>query len=145
MSVIKEFKEFAVKGNVIDLAIGVIIGASFGQIVSSLVADILMPPLGLLTSGIDFSTLQLVIQKKSVDAAGVILQPEVAIRYGHFLQISINFILVAASVFFLVRTINRFHTSQTNETVVVPEPVIPEPSAQEKLLMEIRDALKEKR
>jgi large conductance mechanosensitive channel len=141
MSVIKEFKEFAVRGNVMDMAIGVIIGGAFGKIVSSLVDDILMPPLGLLTSGIDFSTQKIVLQKQVLDAAGAVTQAEVAVRYGVFIQTSISFLLVAFAVFFVVKMMNKLRAAEA-EAVATPPPPAPEPSAQEKLLMEIRDALK---
>lgn len=143
MGFIKEFKEFAVKGNVVDMAIGIIIGGAFGKIVSSLVEDVMMPPLGMLTSGLDFTKQKVVIQKEIIDAAGVITQPEVAIRYGNFIQVSINFLLVAMAVFFLVKVINRLRAAEEKAAEIpATPPAPPEPTTQEKLLMEIRDALR---
>lgn len=143
MGFIKEFKEFAVKGNVVDMAIGIIIGGAFGKIVSSLVEDVMMPPLGMLTSGLDFTKQKVVIQKEIIDAAGVITQPEVAIRYGNFIQVSINFLLVAMAVFFLVKVINRLRAAEEKAAEIPATPPAPsEPTTQEKLLMEIRDALR---
>ncbi|SFC54217.1 large conductance mechanosensitive channel [Flexibacter flexilis DSM 6793] len=144
MGFVKEFKDFAVKGNVVDMAIGIIIGGAFGKIVSSLVEDVMMPPLGMLTSGLDFTRQKVVIQKEVIDAAGAISQPEVAIRYGNFIQVSINFLLVAMAVFFLVKVINRLRAAEEKAAEVTPPapPAPPEPTTQEKLLMEIRDALR---
>src|SRR5438270_6525710 len=101
MSLLKEFKEFAAKGNVIDLAVGVIIGAAFGKIVASLVEDIIMPPIGVLLSGIDFANLSFVV-KESVTG-----KPPVLIKYGVFINAIINFLIVAASIFLMVKVINR--------------------------------------
>ena len=100
MSVIKEFKEFAVKGDAVDMAVGIIIGAAFGKIVSSLVTDIIMPPLGLLLGGVDFSTLALTLKAATVD------QPAVTLKYGLFINNVINFIIVAFSIFMVVKGIN---------------------------------------
>lgn len=129
MSLAKEFKEFAVKGNVIDLAVGVVIGGAFGKIVSSFVADIITPPLGVLTGGVNFSNLQFVI-KEAVDT-----KPAVAIKYGVFLQATFDFFLVAMAIFAMVKLVNRL---RREEEAKPP----PEPPAQEKLLAEIRDLLK---
>jgi large conductance mechanosensitive channel len=133
VSLVKEFKEFAVKGNVVDLAVGVIIGAAFGKIVTSFVADIITPPLGVLTGGVNFSNLQFVLK----DAiAG---KPAVAIKYGVFLQATFDFIIVGLAIFAMVKLINRLR----REEAAAPAPP-PEPSAQEKLLAEIRDLLRER-
>lgn len=132
MSIVKEFKEFAVKGNVIDLAVGVIIGAAFGKIVSSFVADIVTPPLGVLTGGVDFRDLELVIQQAEGEKAAV------ALKYGTFLQATFDFLIVAVAIFFLVKMINRLKRKE--EAPAAP----PEPTEQEKLLAEIRDLLKER-
>jgi large conductance mechanosensitive channel len=129
MSIVKEFKEFAVKGNVIDLAVGVIIGAAFGKIVSSFVADVVMPPLGLLTSGVDFKDLAYTL--KGADGA----KPAVLLKYGVFLQAIVDFLLVAIVIFLVVKVINRL---KRDEAKAAPPP---EPSKQEQLLTEIRDAL----
>jgi large conductance mechanosensitive channel len=132
MSMLKEFKEFAMKGNVVDLAVGVIIGAAFGKIVSSLVADIFMPILGLATGGINFS--DMAIKLKDASADGKV--PAVLLAYGKFIQNTIDFIIVAFAIFLLVKAINSFKKKQ--------EAAPAAPPAQEVLLTEIRDLLKAK-
>lgn len=101
MSIVKEFKEFAVKGNVVDLAVGLIIGVAFGKIVTSLVNDVIMPPIGLLMGNVDFSNLAVVLREKTADA------PAVAIRYGAFINSIIDFLIVALAVFLVIKQINR--------------------------------------
>jgi large conductance mechanosensitive channel len=136
--VFKEFKEFAMKGNVLDLAIGVIIGAAFGKIVTSLVEDILMPPLGMILGKLDFSSLFIQLSGTpvaSLDAAKKAGVPVIA--YGNFLNQVVNFAIVAFAIFLLVKQVNRFRREE-------PPPPAPELSTQEKLLVEIRDAIKEK-
>ncbi len=136
MSIIKEFKEFAVKGNVIDMAVGIIIGAAFGKIVSSLVNDIVMPPIGWLIGGVDFSDL-------AVTLPSVIEgNPAVTISYGQFLQTLIDFTIVAVAIFMLIKLINRLKRKEA-ETPAEPAPA--EPSREEALLTEIRDLLKQQR
>jgi large conductance mechanosensitive channel len=131
MKIIQEFKEFAVKGNVIDMAVGVIIGAQFGKIVSSLVGDVIMPPIGVLVGGIDFSDLALTI-KESVGE-----MPAVVIAYGKFIQTVVDFTIIAAAIFLVVKAINSLKRKEEE----APKPP-PEPPAQEVLLREIRDILK---
>ena len=136
---LKEFKEFAMKGNVLDMAIGVIIGGAFGKIVSSLVSDVLMPPIGLLTGGVDFSSLFLNLSgtsQPSLTAAKAAGVP--TINYGVFLQATFDFIIIAFVIFILVKQVNRFK----KEAPAAPPPPPPGPTNEEKLLMEIRDALK---
>ena len=133
MSLVKEFKEFAVKGNVVDMAVGVIIGAAFGKIVSSLVADVVMPPLGLLIGGIDFTHFQFVL-REAVDKT-----PAVTIKYGVFLQTTFDFLIVAIAVFAMIKMINRLKRQEA-----APPPAPAEPPKQELLLAEIRDLLKAK-
>jgi large conductance mechanosensitive channel len=133
MSIVKEFKEFAVKGNVIDLAVGVIIGAAFGKIVSSFVSDVVMPPLGLLTSGADFKDLAVTLHAAEGD------KPAVLLKYGVFLQSVFDFLLVAIVIFLVVKLINRL---KREEQAKPPAP--PEPTKQEQLLAEIRDLLQKK-
>ena len=133
MSLIKEFKEFAVKGNVIDLAVGVIIGSAFGKIVSSLVDDVIMPPIGFLMNGIDFSKKKIIL--KAADEATK--AAEVSIRYGNFINIIIQFLIVAFCVFMLVKVINRVRRKE-NAAPSAP----PAPTREEALLTEIRDLLK---
>ncbi len=131
MSLIKEFKEFAVKGNMIDLAVGIIIGAAFGKIVSSLVADVLMPPLGLLLGGIDFSNMAVLLKE------GATADQSVFLRYGKFIQAIIDFLIVAAAIFMMVKGINRLKRQQAE----APAPP-PAPPAEVALLTEIRDLLR---
>lgn len=131
MSVLSEFKEFAVKGNVIDMAVGIIIGAAFGKIVSSLVGDVIMPPIGAVLGGVDFSNLSIVVQ------AAIDKKPAVLINYGKFLQTVIDFIIVAFSIFMAVKAMNAL---KKKEAAAV-EPVAP--PNQEVLLGEIRDLLKD--
>jgi large conductance mechanosensitive channel len=133
MSWASEFKEFAVKGNVVDLAVGVIIGGAFGKIVSSLVADIVMPPIGLLVGGVNFTGLALTLKEASGD------KPAVVLKYGQFLQTTFDFVLVALAVFWLVKGLNRL--KRTEEAKPAPPT---EPTKQELLLTEIRDLLKQR-
>ena len=130
---LKEFKEFAVKGNVVDLAVAVIIGGAFGKIVTSLVNDLIMPILSIVIGGINFSDLKLVI----APATGTVA--EVAIRYGTFIQTVFDFLIIAFSIFMFIRIITNF---KKKEPTPVPEP--PKPTKEEVLLTEIRDILKEK-
>lgn len=131
MSMIEEFKKFALKGNVVDLAVGVIIGAAFGKIVSSLVDNIITPPLGLVIGGVDFSQLKLVL------AGAAEGKPEVAIGYGIFIQQCFNFMIVAFALFFLIKTMNKLERKK-------PEaPAAPPPTPEDVLLLrEIRDSLR---
>jgi large conductance mechanosensitive channel len=138
VAIFREFREFAIKGNVVDLAVGVIIGAAFGKIVNSLVADVIMPPIGLLLGGVDFSSLAVVLKAGSVDAAGKVVPP-VLLKYGVFINTIIEFAIVAFAVFLLVKAIN----SARREEAAAPAP--PAPSAQEVLLAEIRDLLRAQR
>lgn len=136
---LKEFKEFAMKGNVLDMAIGVIMGGAFGKIVSSLVSDVLMPPIGLLTGGVDFSSLFLNLSgtpQPSLAAAKAAGAP--TLNYGVFLQSVFDFIIIAFVIFILVKQVNRLKKEAP------PAPPAPPagPTNEEKLLMEIRDALK---
>jgi large conductance mechanosensitive channel len=139
MSLAKEFKEFISRGNVVDLAVGVIIGGAFGAIVNSLVKDMVMPPISYIMSGVDVSSWKAVIAPAVVDAAGKVTKPEVALTYGNFIQASLNFLIIAAVIFLMVKAINSFKRKEA-EAPAAP----PEPTAQEKLLMEIRDLLAKK-
>nr|WP_311490877.1 large-conductance mechanosensitive channel protein MscL [uncultured Alloprevotella sp.] len=133
---IQEFKDFAVKGNAIDMAVGVIIGGAFGKIVSSIVDDIIMPPIGWLIGGIDFKDLSL---KLPVNPLNEGAEP-VSINWGNFVQETLDFIIIAFCVFLLVKLINSFKKKEA------PAPVVPaEPTPEEKLLTEIRDLLKERK
>lgn len=133
MSILKEFREFAVKGNVVDLAVGVIIGGAFGKIVTSLVNDVIMPPLGLLIGGVDFKDLAVVLKAAEGEAKAVTL------NYGAFIQNVFDFIIIAFAIFMMVKGINKL---KREEPAAPPAPA--EPSAEEKLLTEIRDLLKDK-
>jgi large conductance mechanosensitive channel len=132
MGVIKEFKEFAVKGNVVDMAVGIIIGVAFGKIISSFVGDVIMPPIGVLLGGVDFSNLVFTLKEAAGEA------PPVVISYGKFIQTVIDFMIIAFVIFIAVKAINSLKRKE-EETPQFP----PEPSTQEVLLMEIRDLLKE--
>jgi len=128
---IKEFKEFAMRGNVMDMAIGIILGGAFGKIVSSLVNDVLMPPIGLLIGGVDFSDLSIVMKEAVGDTAAVTL------NYGSFVQVIIDFLIVAFAIFIFIKSLN----SLKKKTEEAPAPPA-EPSKEETLLAEIRDLLK---
>ncbi|MCJ7556140.1 MAG: large-conductance mechanosensitive channel protein MscL [Gammaproteobacteria bacterium] len=132
MSLIKEFKDFAMRGNVVDMAVGIIIGAAFGKIVSSLVKDVIMPPIGVMVGGVDFSDLSVVLVKAAGDAAAVTL------NYGMFLQTVFDFVIVAFAIFMAIKAMNRMKKKETEAPPAPP----PGPSNEEKLLAEIRDLLK---
>lgn len=134
MKIIDEFKAFAMKGNVIDMAVGIIIGAAFGKIVSSMVSDIIMPPLGLLIGGVNFTDLKLVM-KAAADG-----NPAVTWNYGNFLQVCFDFLIVAFAIFLLIKGINTARKKEEEKPAAPAAP--PEPTAQEKLLAEIRDLLR---
>ncbi len=131
MKIISEFKAFAMKGNVIDMAVGIIIGAAFGKIVSSLVSDIIMPPLGLVIGGVDFKDLQFVM-KEAVDG-----NPAVSLTYGNFLQVTFDFLIVAFAIFMVIKAMN---SAKKKEEAAPSAPAAP--SKEEILLTEIRDLLK---
>ncbi|MBA4300856.1 large conductance mechanosensitive channel [Algoriphagus alkaliphilus] len=139
MGILKEFKEFAVKGNVIDLAVAVIIGGAFGKIVSSLVNDIVMPPIGLLIGGVDFKDLNIILKDATTDAAGEAVAA-VTLNYGMFIQNVIDFAIIAFVIFLAIKGINNL--SKKKEEAPAPPPQPPAPTASEKLLEEIRDLLK---
>lgn len=133
MGMMKEFKEFAVKGNVVDMAVGIIIGAAFGKIITSLVADVIMPPIGVAMGGVDFSNLSIVVQE-AIDK-----KPAVVISYGKFLQTVIDFIIIAFAIFMAVKGMNSLKKKEAGAPAA-PAP----PTNQEVLLAEIRDLLKKK-
>ena len=142
MGFLKEFKAFALKGNVMDMAVGVIIGGAFGKIVTSLVNDIIMPPIGILVGGVDFSNLKLVI-KKAVIEGGAESAPAVTWNYGAFIQQVVDFAILAFCVFMMVKVMNKLLKKE--EAKPAPAPAPPAPSKEEVLLTEIRDLLKEKK
>lgn len=132
MSFIKDFKEFAIKGNAIDMAVGVIIGGAFGKIVSSLVDNVIMPPIGVLTGGVDFTDLKLTIKEAQDGAAAVTL------NYGQLIQDVVDFLIIAMCVFVMVKTLMKFTRRKEEASAPAPEPA---PTKEEKLLTEIRDIL----
>jgi len=134
MTMLKEFKEFAARGNVVDMAVGIIMGGAFGKIVSSFVQDVITPPLGLLLGGVDFK--DLVVTLKAAEAGGA----PVVLRYGAFLQTLVDFLIVAWAIFLLVKAVNA--VQRRGQEAPAPPP---EPPAQEKLLAEIRDLLRASR
>ncbi len=133
----KEFKEFAMRGNVVDLAVGVVIGAAFGRIVSSLVDDILMPPIGIMLGGVDFKDLKLVLKQGVLDADGKLT--DVTLNYGNFIQTLIDFLIIAVAIFMVVKLMN----SLKRKKAASPD-IPPAPTKEEVLLTEIRDALRSK-
>lgn len=135
-----DFKNFAMKGNVIDMAVGVIIGGAFGKIVSSLVADVIMPPIGLLVGGVDFTDLKFVM-KEAVTTNGV-ETAAVTLNYGNFIQHMFDFLIIALSIFIFLRIIMNLTRKKEKEVAATP-PAPPAPSKEEVLLTEIRDLLKE--
>ncbi|WP_143961781.1 large-conductance mechanosensitive channel protein MscL [Litoribacter populi] len=136
MTFIKEFKEFALRGNVVDLAIAVIIGAAFGRVVTSMVNDILMPPIGLALGGVDFKDLMVVLREAYIDPAGETISA-VTVNYGNFIQQVVDFLIIALIIFMIIRSMVRIQKKE--ETAPTPPPA---PSREEKLLEEIRDLLK---
>jgi large conductance mechanosensitive channel len=134
MKLVDEFKAFAMKGNVVDMAVGIIIGAAFGKIVSSIVSDIIMPPLGLLIGGVNFTDLKWVM-KAATEA-----NPAVTWNYGNFLQVCFDFLIVAIAVFLVIKAMNA--AKDKEEAAPAPPAAPPAPSKEETLLSEIRDLLK---
>ena len=141
MGFLKEFKTFALKGNVMDMAVGVIIGGAFGKIVTSLVNDIIMPPIGLLIGGVDFTNLKLVIKKAVIEGSAEVA-PAVTWNYGAFIQQVVDFTILAFCVFMMVKIMNKLLKKEEKKPATPPAP--PAPSKEELLLTEIRDILKNK-
>jgi large conductance mechanosensitive channel len=148
---LKEFKEFAVKGNVVDLAVAVVIGGAFGKIVSSFVSDIIMPPIGLFLGGINFNELRIVLKKAQLASGSIVAKPAVALNIGNFLQNIIDFLIIAVAVFLMVKFMARLKRNlekvisnpeeKTEEAKVIEEKI----SDETKILTEIRDLLKEQK
>ena len=139
----EEFKAFAMRGNVVDMAVGVVIGGAFGKISTSIVNDIIMPLVSMITGGIDFNQWKIVLKEAVANAEGVIdPATEVAINFGSTIAVIVDFIIVAFAVFCMVKFLNNLHKKKEEEPA--PAPAEPEPTAEEKLLTEIRDLLKEK-
>ncbi len=135
MSLAKEFKAFAMRGNVLDMAVGIIIGGAFGKIIASLVNDVIMPPIGLLLGNVDFSQMAIVLKKEGIDAAGSTI-PAVTIGYGMFINTVVNFLIVALAIFMVIKAMNAAKKKEEAAPAVPPPP-----SAEEKILTEIRDIL----
>ena len=139
-----EFKQFIARGNVMDMAVGVIIGGAFGKISTSLVNDIIMPAVSMLVGGINFSDWKIVLKQAVLDVDGVKeLAPAVAINYGTFLSTILDFVIIAFAVFCMIQFLNSLHRKKEEAPAAPPAP--PEPSAEEKLLTEIRDLLKDQK
>ena len=142
-SLIKEFKDFAMKGNVIDMAVGVIIGGAFGKIISSLVNDILMPLVGALIGNVDFTTLSATLRAPKLDSAGEVVKQAVTLNYGNFIQVAVDFLLVAICIFLVIKAINK--AKAVAEKKKEEEPAAPAPKPDDVVLLEeIRDLLKNK-
>ena len=139
MKFLDDFKKFAMRGNVVDLAVGIIIGGAFGKIVSSVVNDIIMPPIGLLVGGVNFTDLKWQMKGPILDDAGKVVKEAVTLNYGTFIQTTVDFLIIAFAVFMVVNLMNRL--AKKGE-VPAPPPAPPQPSSEERLLMEIRDLLK---
>lgn len=140
---LQEFKAFAMRGNVIDMAVGVIIGGAFGKIVSSLVADVVMPTIGLFVGGVNFTELKWVIKEATYSVDGKVITPAATMNYGSFLQTTFDFIIIALAIFLFIKLMSRLNRKK--EEALVAPPSTPEPTKEEILLTEIRDLLKEKK
>ncbi len=138
MSLRKELKEFMLRGNVIDMAVGIVIGGAFGKIVTSFVNDILMPPISMLLGNTKFTEMKIVF-KEAVMSGDEVVDPAITLNYGNFIQVLIDFLIIGISIFFVIKGINKLRKKKEEEPT--PEP-IPEPTKEEKLLTEIRDILK---
>lgn len=136
MGMMSEFKAFAMKGNVVDMAVGIVIGGAFGKIVSSFVGDVLMPPIGMLLGGVDFKKLAFEL-KPAVMEAGEVVTPAVMLNYGTFINTVVDFVIIAFAIFMVVKAMNSMKKKE-EEAPAAPPP----PSSTDKLLMEIRDSLK---
>lgn len=138
MKVLKEFKEFAMRGNVIDLAVGVIIGAAFGKVVSSLVNDVIMPPIGLLVGGMDFKSLAVTLKEAVMDpVTGKVATEAVKLTYGNFIQTLVDFMIIAFAIFMMIKGVMKLNRKKEEEPAPPPGPTL-----DQELLTEIRDLLK---
>ena len=138
-----EFKAFAMRGNVLDMAIGVVIGGAFGKITTSLVNDIIMPVLSLITGGIDFSAWKWILKNAVYTAEGELASAEIAVNFGNLIAVILDFLIIAFAVFCLIKGLNRLHRKKEEAPAEPPAP--PAPSPEETLLAEIRDLLKDQR
>jgi len=140
----EEFKAFAMRGNVIDMAVGVVIGGAFGKITTSIVNDIIMPLISMITGGVEFSQWKWVLKEAVANAEGVIdPATEVAVKFGNTIAVILDFIIIAFAIFCMIKFMNKLHRKKEEAPAAPPAP--PEPSAEEKLLTEIRDLLKEQK
>ena len=140
----EEFKAFAMRGNVVDMAVGVVIGGAFGKITTSIVNDIIMPLISMLTGGVDFSQWKWVLKEAVLDAEGAVTSAEVAVKFGSTIAIILDFIIIAFAVFCLVKGLNSMRRKEEPAPAPEPEPAPPAPTAEE-LLTEIRDLLKDQK
>jgi large conductance mechanosensitive channel len=138
MSVIKEFKDFAMKGNLIDMAVAFVMGGAFGKVVSGFIDGLIMPVVGKITAGVDFKSLKYIMSEAQVDATGKIISAEASIKYGEFITIFIDFVLVAFAMFLVIKAMNKAKKKLEDEAVKAPPAI----SEEQKLLTEIRDLLK---
>jgi len=137
MSVVKEFRDFAMRGNVVDLAVGVVIGGAFGKIVSSMVSDVVMPPIGLALGGVNFTDIKVTLKDAIIDAAGAVTAPAVTLNIGAFVQTIFDFTIIAFSIFMIVKGMNKMKKKEEAAPAAPPAP-----TKEEVLLTEIRDLLK---
>ena len=142
MKLLDELKKFAMRGNVVDMAVGIIIGGAFGKIVSSFVSDVIMPPLGLLIGGVNFTDLKITIKNEVINAVTGVADPAVTINYGNFIQVVFDFVIIAFAIFMMIKFMNNLNRKK--EEALVPS-VPPPPPADIQLLSEIRDLLKSKK
>ena len=146
VSFLQDFKAFAMKGNVVDMAVGVIIGGAFGKIVTSLVNDVVMPLIGMAVGGVDFKELNYVLQEQTLDPETGEIIPEVLLNYGNFLQVTFDFLIIALSIFMVIRMMGKLSRKKEEAPAPAPAPAPePKPSKEELLLTEIRDLLKDKK
>lgn len=139
MGFLTDFKAFALRGNVVDMAVGVIIGGAFGKIVSSLVADVIMPPIGVLLGGVDFTDLSIKLKDAVLDAEGQVVEPEVVLNYGNFIQNVVDFLIIALVILLMIRAMNNLFKKKEEHAPATP----PAPTKDQELLSEIRDLLKQ--
>ncbi|HBZ25593.1 MAG TPA: large conductance mechanosensitive channel protein MscL [Rikenellaceae bacterium] len=139
MKLLDEFKQFAMRGNVVDMAVGIIIGGAFGKIVSSFVSDVIMPPLGLLIGGVRFTDLSITLKQQVIDTATSVITPAVTINYGNFIQVVFDFVIIAFAIFSMIKIMNNLNRKKVEDQTPPPPP--PKP-ADIQLLTEIKDLLK---
>ncbi len=142
---LQDFKDFAMKGNVVDMAVGVIIGGAFGKIITSLVSDVMMPLIGLLIGGVNFTGLKWVIKPETRDEAGNVIKEAATLNYGSFIQNVVDFLIIAACIFAVIKILTTLMRRTKAQEPAPAAPAPPEPTKEEQLLTEIRDILKEKK